>query len=217
MSSVPDRTFDSVQPGFGHVPVRSGQMNTQLNDAKVRLRQHVRERLEALTFADRAAAAARLCACLPQQRVWREAQTILLFFPLPDEPDIGPLLGAVLSAGKTLALPRYANSEQKYEAAAVKDLGSDLVSGQFGIREPGVSCPQIPLNRLDLVLVPGVAFDARGRRLGRGKGFYDRLLTAASGTKCGVAFDEQIVDAVPIGPLDVTVNCILTPTRWMET
>jgi 5-formyltetrahydrofolate cyclo-ligase len=73
------------------------------------------------------------------------------------------------------------------------------------------------LNRLDLVLVPGVAFDARGGRLGRGKGFYDRLLSAVNGTKCGVAFDEQIVDAVPVGPLDVLVNCILTPTRWIET
>ncbi|MBP9903534.1 MAG: 5-formyltetrahydrofolate cyclo-ligase, partial [Verrucomicrobia bacterium] len=74
-----------------------------------------------------------------------------------------------------------------------------------------------PLNRLDLVLVPGVAFDPRGGRLGRGQGYYDRLLAGVRGTKCGVAFDEQIVDAVPVGPLDIRLNCILTPTRWIET
>ena len=85
------------------------------------------------------------------------------------------------------------------------------------MREPAAHCAEVPLNRLDLVLVPGVAFDARGGRLGRGKGFYDRLLAAVRGTKCGVAFDEQIVDAVPNGPLDIRLNCILTPTRLIET
>jgi 5-formyltetrahydrofolate cyclo-ligase len=67
-----------------------------------------------------------------------------------------------------------------------------------------------------LVLVPGVAFDLRGRRLGRGKGFYDRLLADAGGLKCGVAFDEQIVTEIPVEPHDVSVDCILTPTRWIQ-
>jgi len=71
-------------------------------------------------------------------------------------------------------------------------------------------------NRLDLILVPGIAFDLRGRRLGRGKGYYDRWLPALRGKTCGVAFDEQIVDDIPLEPHDVVVNCILTPTRWIE-
>jgi 5-formyltetrahydrofolate cyclo-ligase len=65
-------------------------------------------------------------------------------------------------------------------------------------------------------LVPGVAFDLHGRRLGRGKGFYDRLLADVRGKTCGVAFDEQIVREVPVEPHDSDVNCILTPTRWIE-
>ena len=60
------------------------------------------------------------------------------------------------------------------------------------------------------------AIDGSGTRLGRGKGYYDRLLAAVRGTKCGVAFDEQIVGAIPVGPLDIRVNCIVTPTRWVE-
>ncbi|HLP77584.1 MAG TPA: 5-formyltetrahydrofolate cyclo-ligase, partial [Candidatus Paceibacterota bacterium] len=77
-------------------------------------------------------------------------------------------------------------------------------------------CAPVSLNQLDLVLVPGVAFDACGRRLGRGKGFYDRLLADTRGIKCGVAFDEQIVTGIPVEPHDVLVDCILTPTRWID-
>jgi 5-formyltetrahydrofolate cyclo-ligase len=69
---------------------------------------------------------------------------------------------------------------------------------------------------LDFILVPGVAFDLSGRRLGRGKGYYDRLLKQTRGTTCGVAFDEQIVGEIPVEPHDLNVNCILTPTRWIE-
>ena len=97
-----------------------------------------------------------------------------------------------------------------------KDIAKDLSHGQFGIREPSGHCIAVPPNRLDLILVPGVAFDSHGRRLGRGKGFYDQLLESVRGTTCGVAFDEQIVESVPVEPHDVHLNCILTPTRWIE-
>jgi len=93
---------------------------------------------------------------------------------------------------------------------------TDVGPGQFGIREPKAGCPEIPLERVGLVLVPGVAFDLRGGRLGRGRGFYDRLLAQVQGTKCGVAFDEQIVEAVPTGKLDVQMDFILTPTQCVK-
>ncbi len=89
-------------------------------------------------------------------------------------------------------------------------------TGRFGIREPVDRCTHLGLNRLDLILVPGVAFDLNGRRVGRGKGYYDRLLRLASGRKCGVGFDEQLVSEVPVEAHDILLNCILTPTRWLE-
>jgi 5-formyltetrahydrofolate cyclo-ligase len=67
-----------------------------------------------------------------------------------------------------------------------------------------------------LILVPGVAFDLRGGRLGRGRSYYDRLLTEIQGIKCGVAFDEQIVETVPAGSLDVRMDFVLTPTRCVK-
>jgi len=192
-------------------------MSDPLNRAKASLRQQVRARLNALTSQQREVASRAICSKLRQQGIWKSAASVLFFAPLPTEPDIWPVLKEALLSDKTVGLPRFSAEAQSYDAFVVRNLEADLQSGQFGIREPGVSCPEIALNRLDLVLVPGVTFDARGRRLGRGKGFYDRLLSAVSGTKCGVAFDEQIVDAVPVGPLDIPVNCILTPTRWIET
>jgi 5-formyltetrahydrofolate cyclo-ligase len=98
----------------------------------------------------------------------------------------------------------------------VKNLRSDIVTGQFGIREPDAKCVELPLNRLDLALVPGIAFDLQGRRLGRGRGFYDRLLADVGGVKCGIAFDEQMAGEIPAGPRDIRLNFILTPTRFVE-
>jgi 5-formyltetrahydrofolate cyclo-ligase len=153
---------------------------------------------------------------LQQQRVWQEAKTLMLFAPLPEELDVWPLLGAALAAGKQVALPRYAGTSAEYIACWVREPEKDLEVGHYGIREPNETCTIVPLLRLDFILVPGVAFDLHGRRLGRGKGHYDRVLAAARGTTCGVAFDEQIVREVPVEPHDVHLNCILTPTRWIE-
>lgn len=115
-----------------------------------------------------------------------------------------------------MALPRFDQDKGIYSACVVRDLSQDLVTGLHGIREPGSACQKHPLNLLDLVLVPGVAFDLTGRRLGRGAGHYDRLLTGVCGTTCGIAFDEQISGELPVEPHDVFVDCILTPTRWLE-
>jgi 5-formyltetrahydrofolate cyclo-ligase len=192
-------------------------MTAPLDNLKASLREQARARLQNLPTAERTVASARLCARLREQNVWREAGSILLFAPLLDEPDVWPLLAEALATGKAAALPAFVPGTSGYTARRILDPARDLVPGKFGIREPSESCPEVPLNRLDLVLVPGLAFDPRGGRLGRGKGFYDRWLPALNGLKCGVAFDEQIVDAVPVGPMDVRLNCILTPTRWIET
>jgi 5-formyltetrahydrofolate cyclo-ligase len=187
-----------------------------LAESKGVLRKEIRERLKALTPEQRAAAAGRACALLEQQAVWKRAELIFFYAPMPEEIDIWPLLGDAMAGGKTVALPRFDSATQRYVACQILDVAKDLSQGRFGIREPGGHCIAVPPNRLDLVLVPGVAFDVHGRRLGRGKGFYDQMLASVRGTTCGVAFDEQIVEAIPVEPHDVHLNCILTPTRWLE-
>jgi 5-formyltetrahydrofolate cyclo-ligase len=129
---------------------------------------------------------------------------------------VWPLLEETLAGGKITALPRYDSVNNDYIACRVQNLQTEIGSGQFGIREPKAGCPEIPLERLGLILVPGVAFDLRGGRLGRGRSYYDRLLTEIQGIKCGVAFDEQIVETVPAGSLDVRMDFVLTPTRCVK-
>jgi len=187
-----------------------------MRDLKASLRSEIREKLKRIAPSQRESDSSRARATLEQQPIWLQAQTILFFAPMPDELDIWPSLPVALAAGKRIFLPRFVSSTNSYAACEVKFPDTDVRLGHFGIREPSDSCPQFPLNRLDLVLVPGVAFDLHGRRLGRGKGFYDQLLAAVRGKTCGVAFDEQIVNDIPVEPHDVLLHCILTPSRWIQ-
>jgi len=189
-------------------------MADSMQEAKKTLRQQVRERIAAIS--DRNAASDLARNQLLQKAVWRQARSILLFAPLPGEVDVWPLLPEVLRQGKSLALPRFIAAKKHYAACQIKDLVTDVKIGQFGNREAADHCAVLAISRLDLILVPGIAFDLHGRRLGRGKGFYDQLLAEASGTTCGVAFDEQIVKEIPVEPHDIFLDCILTPTRWIE-
>jgi len=158
----------------------------------------------------------RLCDRLRRQPIWQQATAVLFYYSMADEPDIRQLIPEALAAGKVAAFPRYSSASGHYEICQIRHPAHDLQPGQFGIHEPGPSCPALDAKRLDLVLVPGVGFSLAGGRLGRGKGHYDRLLAAVSGYKCGVAFDWQIAPEIPAEPHDISLNCILTPSLWHE-
>ena len=191
-------------------------MEMEIQKAKVALRKQIRGALQKISPAARNAMSAQICGRLREQAIWKNAGSVLFFAPLPGKLDAWPLLEDALADKKIAALPRFDSASHGYVACRVQNLRSEIVTGQFGIREPGAKCVEIPLNRLDLVLVPGVGFDLQGRRLGRGRGFYDRLLADVDGIKCGIAFDEQVVDEIPAGPQDVRLNFILTPARCVE-
>jgi 5-formyltetrahydrofolate cyclo-ligase len=191
-------------------------MLESLRKQKAALRANVRGAVKPLSSIQRHAASRAIRERILARQEWHNAASVLLFAPMADEPDIWPLLELALSAGKRVALPRFDRGKDHYEAAVIQDAATDVVVGKFNIREPASGCKAADLNRLDLALVPGVAFDRQGRRLGRGGGFYDRLLAAVSGTTCGVAFDEQLVATIPVEPHDVQLNCILAPSHWLE-
>lgn len=183
---------------------------------KAKLRSHMRAILGRLAPEEVQKRSAAACSLLLAQPTWRDAGSVMLFAPIAGEIDVWPLGAAALVQGKTLALPRFDPATQSYEARLVRNLQSEISPGTYGIREPVDSCDRLPLKRLDLVLVPGIAFDLHGRRLGRGKGYYDRLLADVRGLKCGVSLDEQLVSTVPFEPHDAELNWILTPTRWLN-
>ncbi len=183
---------------------------------KKRLREQTDERLKDLTEADRTRAAVDLCNRMAAAPEWRRARSILAFAPMSGEINIWPLLAEAEARGVRLAFPRYDKIRKAYQACSVTGL-ADLQPGWYGIREPAPHCAPVKTMLLDLILVPGVAFDLQGRRLGRGKGFYDRLLQTLKGVTCGVAYDQQIVGEVPVEAHDVPLDSILTPTRFVQT
>ena len=176
----------------------------------------MRGELQALSGEQKTSAARRIREKLVGLPVWISAKSVLLFAPRQDEPDIWPLAELGLQAGKQVALPRFVSEAGSYEAAVICHPVNDVQAGRYGILEPSWFCSVADPKRLDLVLVPGLAFDWHGHRLGRGKGFYDRLLATVSGKTCGVAFDIQLTPALPVEPHDVRLNCILTPSHWLE-
>jgi 5-formyltetrahydrofolate cyclo-ligase len=195
-------------------PVAERKTRVNPPRTKAGLRQEITAALGKISPAVRAAESIDLCDRLEPQL--RSAHAILFYAPLRDELDVWPLLEKSLAAGKVCALPFFDSTTQTYSARQVKNLTTDIVTGKFGVREPAAGCPPMALNELHLVLVPGMAFDLKGRRLGRGLGFYDRLLGEISGIKCGVCLDFQIVEQLPVEPHDVNVGFLATPNRCIS-
>jgi len=191
-------------------------MDMPIQQAKRALRQYARAVLGSLPESRRAWASEQACRQLRQQAIWRKARSILFFSPIAGEVDVWPLIPLALAAGKRVSLPRFVAETGSYIARRLQDPERELTQGQFGIREPLDHCPETALAECDLILVPGLAFDLQRRRLGRGKGYYDRWLAQRRGTACGVAFDEQVLPDIPVEPHDARLDCLLTPTRWID-
>lgn len=185
--------------------------------AKAELRRRVLARRDTLDPAARARASTRIHARLGGLDAVRSARTLLAYAAIGSEVDLDPLLRTTIAAGVGVFLPYVERlSPPDLGIVRVRDLDRELAPGRLGIREPDPGRRRgARVDRLDVVLVPGVAFDARGWRLGHGAGFYDRLLPRLrpATTVIAVAFEAQIVDAVPHEPHDVPIPTIVTERR----
>jgi 5-formyltetrahydrofolate cyclo-ligase len=182
--------------------------------SKTAWRARQRTTLKAVTPAERTLASQRVRERLLARPEWRNARRLLLYSPLKDELDVWPLAEKALREGKTICLPRFMPERGEYEVCRIENIGKELISGHYGIMEPCVSCASVPLDCLDLALVPGLGFSRDGYRLGRGQGFYDRLLARMNGLKCGVGYDWQMGILFAAEPHDVSLNCIISPSHW---
>jgi 5-formyltetrahydrofolate cyclo-ligase len=181
---------------------------------KAELRSTIRFRLGKISPAVRAVESIGLCERLEPQL--QSARVILFFAPLPDELDVWPLMEKLLASGKTAALPWFDPATETYLARRVENPAAEVVNGKFGVREPARTCVEMPLDQINLILTPGMAFDLSGNRLGRGKGFYDRLLEKTAGIKCGVCHDFQLLEKIPSEPHDAKVKFVFTPSRCLK-
>ena len=135
-----------------------------------------------------------------------EAKVILAYYSLPGEVDTHTLIQELVAEGKTVLLPKVLDDttmELRQYAGP-----QDLSEGAYHIMEP-MGAPFKDFSQIDVALIPGLAFDTNGHRLGRGKGYYDRFLTAFTGKTIGVCFDFQKVAEVPVDAHDVAVDRVV--------
>ncbi|HVP00038.1 MAG TPA: 5-formyltetrahydrofolate cyclo-ligase [Bryobacteraceae bacterium] len=195
--------------------MRTGKSSASL---KAEIRAQALQRRDALPLSVRRNSGNAILSRILAMDELRGARTILAYCSIGSEIDTTPLLNAVLGGGRTLVLPKLNAGGGGLDLYRVKNLGGDLRPGAWGIREPDSSlCEPCPAADIELILVPGVAFDRRGARLGYGKGYYDKLLASMHPRPRTVAaaFDVQVVDAIPMEPHDVPVDTVVTETsEW---
>ena len=166
----------------------------------------MRQLNRALDSRQRLRASAAIFSAVERLPEFRAARTVAVFAALPDEPATDEVLARWAST-RRVVLPRVEGDAMRFYACRP----DALVFGAFGILEPQGERP-CPAGEIDLVVCPGVAFTADGRRLGRGRGYYDRYLgdPAFRGFRVGVCYAHQLVDDLPVEPNDVRMDRVIT-------
>ena len=172
----------------------------------------MRRRLSTLSPGERAERSLQIVRRIVASPAWRGASRVLLFAPLPVEPDLDLLWCGGFLKGKRCAYPRVVGEAVRLYHVNHPD---ELEPTRWGLREPPPhAAREAALDDFDLVLVPGLAFDTAGGRLGRGGGFYDRLLSARVPAKTrlvGVGFAFQCSERpLPLAPHDVRLDTVYT-------
>ncbi len=198
----------------GFVPSRDIP-STQIREQKRALRKRVRATVLALDAATREDHDRRLQAIAQDLPGFSSAQTLLLYVKaFAEEIETRQLLETVVACGRRLVLPRV-DPVMGLLLFEVTDLSEQLAPGALGIPEPRPMLRRVDPSEVDWALVPGLAFDLRCRRLGRGAGYYDRLLPALrpDAPRWAVAFECQVIDHIPTEPHDQALTGVATPFR----
>ncbi|MDI6552241.1 5-formyltetrahydrofolate cyclo-ligase [Leuconostoc falkenbergense] len=169
-------------------------------------RQLQKEALKTLSIHQKQTESNRLYHLLFETAAWQEAGTIAVTLSMPIELDTAPIIEAAWSANKKTVVPKIVNHQMIFVPF---DDGSSLQTGQLSIREP-VTEGAISANKIDLVIVPGLAFTRSGARLGFGAGYYDRFLVNYTGKTIALALSPQIKQNIPIEAHDQSIQEVLT-------
>ena len=137
------------------------------------------------------------------------ADTVLCYYPVKGEPNILPIVEQALKLGKKVAFPISHIESRELTFHLISNL-SELREGTYGIPEPQAKFPSPTELKNSVCLVPALAFDKKGKRLGYGGGYYDRFLSDFEGISIGLAYHRFFVDSIPADEYDATVKLIIT-------
>ncbi|MDO5443406.1 MAG: 5-formyltetrahydrofolate cyclo-ligase [Bacteroidia bacterium] len=176
------------------------------SEEKKVLRRGIRMRKASLDEAEKAAAAASVAAQIEALAEYADAQTLLAYCAMPDEIGTADIISRAYASGKTVVLPVVVGEKlelRKYTPAKLRP-------GYRGIMEPSDEAETVSPSDVDLAIIPGMAFDAAGHRMGRGGGFYDRLIPQLHCPLVGICFSCQIVPSIPLEPFDLPVDIVIS-------
>ena len=176
---------------------------------KQELRAQLKEKRNAISPDEKKRMDRAIVERIAASREFRDASAVLLYAPHGSEIDLLPLARLSRKIGKTVAFPRCdtaSNTMQFY----ILEPDARLVMGAYRIPEPAPNAPLCQLDEHTLCILPGLTFDKSGKRLGYGKGYYDRFLSNFSGLSIGVTFASLVAERVPTDKYDVPVDVIIT-------
>jgi 5-formyltetrahydrofolate cyclo-ligase len=186
--------------------------------AKEELRQQMRARLAAQSAFDVRMKSAAIWERLSVLGEFATAARSLIYVSKGTEVDTHGLIQQLLAMGRRVCVPLFDGVQKQYVASELRDFALDLRPGQFGILEPMPEAVRpVTGDLIDVVLVPGLAFDETGKRLGRGMGYFDRILRDVHGIKIVLAYDFQVLSEVPTEAHDTPVDFIVTEKRILKT
>lgn len=180
---------------------------------KHKIRKEIKNKFKAYSTLEKIKKSAIIKDKLFNEEEFKKAKVVMFYVSLKDEVDTYRMIDEALKAGKRVCVPVILKEEKRLIAGEIHNRLEDLESQHFGIYQPKQDrVKEVPLDDIDLVVVPGVAFDKNNIRLGRGHGYYDRFLPGLpSATKAlGLAFDFQIVENLPQDPHDIPVSKIVS-------
>lgn len=176
---------------------------------KAELRTQMRAQRRMLSADEQKAAAQAVFAQLASFAPYRRARRVMAYMASRGELSLAPVIEDALRSGKTLLLPRC-DAPGEMTARRIAGL-EDLAQGMYGLLEPKAVCEIAAPQEIDMILVPGVAFDRAGRRLGQGGGYYDRFLKKSGALRVGVCHGFALLDAVPHEAHDERMDFVITP------
>jgi 5-formyltetrahydrofolate cyclo-ligase len=175
------------------------------------LRKLLRERLAGITPEARHERSVAACAVVAAMPEFVAAKVVMLYLSMPQEVDTSSLALIAWQNSKTVVVPKVSWDQRRMLPVEINSLNTEMRAAGPGVLEPIAGKP-VPVEFIDLAIVPGLAFTLDGHRLGRGMGFYDRFLAQSEfvGLSCGLAFAEQIVDRLPVLDHDVPLSMLAT-------
>lgn len=184
---------------------------------KSELRKQLKSRLALLDPQDIRRRSTAACDLLAEQPEYREAEIIMVFLSLANEINTTGLVLRAWQDRKRVLAPRVGWEQRRMIPVEIRSLTEDVEDTPWNFRQPTPGVP-VPADMIDLIIVPGLGFDAEGNRLGRGRGFYDRFLANERfrGVICAIAFEEQFVESIPLAPHDVCVHMLVTDQRVLR-